>query len=274
MPENRWIEYILHNPCYIGKIRWSMEGVRAVSKRDYENENIMTVTGHHEALIDMALWDAVQARLKEQKKAYPAYARREQPIGYMLKGLVRCSSCGATMAASGRSGKSRTLCLQCCNYQGGSCHVSHSVTMPRIEAAVIDGIRQAVGDQAFSVMPRKLQQTERKGVDYDKLITLEERRLERAKEAYLAGVDTIDQDAAVKTETEARIAELTAMRDRDNAPQTLDTVAYAAKVAGVLEIITAEEIAPAAKNEALRTVVEKIIYNKTEARVEIYFLGD
>lgn len=274
LPDNRWIEYVLNNPCYIGYIRWSRDGVRAVSKRDYANDNIMTVQGHHEPLIDRSLWDDVHIRLEAQKKLYPAYARREQPIEYMLKGIVRCSSCGSALATGGRSGKSRTPCLQCCNYAKGSCKVSHGITIPRIEAAVIDGMRQAVGNQSFAVIPHKPQQTERKGVDYDKLIALEERKLERAKEAYLAGVDTIEQYASIKDEIASNIAELTAMRERDNAPQSLDVAAYTEKVAKVLEVITSEEIAPAAKNEALRTVVEKIVYNKPEERVEIYFRGE
>ena len=274
MPQNRWIEYILNNPCYIGMIRWSRDGVRAVSKRDYDNDNIMTVQGHHEPLIDRALWDDVRIRLEAQKRLYPAHARREQPIEYMLKGLVRCSSCGGTLAVNGISGKARTRCLQCCNYARAACHVSHGITIPRIESAVIGCLRQAVGSQTFAVMPSKPRESEQKGVDYDKLITLEKRRLERAKEAYLAGVDTIEQYAAVKEDSTNKIAELTAMRDRDNAPQSLDTASYAAKVAKVLEIITDEEIAPAAKNEALRTVVEKIVYNKPEERVEIYFWGE
>lgn len=274
MPDNRWIEYVLNNPCYIGCIRWSRDGVRAVSKRDYANDNIMTVQGHHEPLIDRSLWDDVHIRLEAQKKLYPAYARREQPIEYMLKGLVRCSSCGAALATGGRSGKSRTPCLQCCNYAKGSCKVSHSITIPRIEAAVLDGISRAVGSQSFAMLPRKPRQTERRGVDYDKLIALEERKLERAKEAYLAGVDTIEQYASIKDEIASNIAELTVMRERDNAPQSLDVAAYTEKVAKVLEIITAEGIAPAAKNEALRTVVEKIVYNKPEERVEIYFRGE
>lgn len=79
--------------------------------------------------------------------------------------------------------------------------------------------------------------------------------------------------AAIKSEITDKIAELTAARDRDNAPQSLDTASYAEKVAGVLEIITDEGIAPEAKNEALRTVVEKIVYNRPEERVEIYFRG-
>jgi DNA invertase Pin-like site-specific DNA recombinase len=273
MPENRWIEYVLNNPCYIGYIRWSRDGVRAVSKRDYANGNIMTVQGSHEPLVSRELWDAVKARLDEQARLYPAHARREQSINYMLKGLVRCSACGATLAMSYASPKIKNRSMQCCNYNRGSCHVSHSIVIQKLEAAVIDGLRQAVGAQSFTMLPRKPQQTERKGVDYDKLIALEERRLERAKEAYLAGVDTIEQYAAAKDEITGKIAELTAMRERDNAPQSLDVASYAEKVAGVLEIITDEGIAPEAKNEALRTVVEKIVYNKPEERVEIYFRG-
>jgi DNA invertase Pin-like site-specific DNA recombinase len=273
MPENRWIEYMLNNPCYIGYIRWSRDGVRAVAKRDYTNDNIMTVQGSHEPLVSRELWDAVKVRLEEQARLYPAHARREQPVNFSLKGLVRCSACGATLIMAYAPKEVKNRSMQCCNYNRGSCHVSHSVVVKKLESAIIDGLRQAVGSQSFAMLPRKPQQTERKGVDYDKLIALEERRLERAKDAYLAGVDTIEQYAAAKDEITSKIAELSAMRERDNAPQSLDKAAYAEKVAGVLEIIASEEIAPEAKNEALRTVVEKIVYNKPEERVEIYFRG-
>jgi hypothetical protein len=273
MPENRWIEYMLNNPCYIGCIRWSRDGVRAVSKRDYRNDNIMIVQGSHEPLVSRELWDAVKVRLEEQARLYPAHARREQPVNFSLKGLVRCSACGATLIMAYAPKEVKNRSMQCCNYNRGSCHVSHSVVVKKLESAIIDGLRQAVGSQSFAMLPHKPQQTERKGVDYDKLIALEERRLERAKDAYLAGVDTIEQYAAAKDEITSKIAELSAMRERDNAPQSLDKAAYAEKVAGVLEIIASEEIAPEAKNEALRTVVEKIVYNKPEERVEIYFRG-
>ena len=274
MPDNRMIEYILNNPCYIGKIRWSQDGARAVSKRDYENENIMTVSGHHEPLIDMMLWDKVQERLTEQKKVYSTYARREQPVEYMLKGLVRCSSCGSTLAVNGVSGKNRTRCLQCCNYAKGSCHTSHGITIPRIEAAVMEGLRQAVGTQTFAILPHPTKKPERQDVDYAKLIALEERRLDRAKEAYLAGVDTIEQYATTKDEISARIAELTSLRDKDNRPETIDMNAYAHKVAEVVEFISRPNVPPQAKNEVLRTVVEKIVYDKPNGNVAIYFHGD
>ena len=271
-PENRWIEYMLKNPCYIGKIRWSLEGARAVSKRDYENDNIMTVDGHHEPLVSMELWERVQARLKSQRKVYPKYARQEQPIDYMLKGLVRCSVCGSTLAINGYSGKNKTRCLQCCNYSRGSCHVSHGITLPKIEEAFIAGLEEAVGTQTFNITPRKPQKNkDTETPDYDKLIALEERRLERAKQAYLAEIDTIEQYAKNKAEITARIEELQEKKNGVEPAENIDTAAYAKKVAEIVEFIKREDITPQAKNEALRTIIEKVVFQKANNNLAIYF---
>ena len=204
-PDNRWIDYMLSNPCYIGKIRWSLGGARAVSKRDFSNENIMVIDGHHEPLISMELWDKVQRLLEIQKSAYPKYSRRSQSIDYMLKGLVRCSACGATLICNGVSGKAKARCLQCHNYSRGSCHTSHSITIPKIEAAVKEGLRSAIGDKQFTIVPSKPKKSDPTLVDYDKLIEVEERRLARAKEAYLAEIDTIEQYAQNKKNITERI---------------------------------------------------------------------
>ena len=271
MPENRWIDYILRNPCYIGKIRWSLEGARAVSKYDFNNDNIMTVDGHHEPLISMELWDKVQKMLDEQKKAYPKYARREQPIQYMLKGLTRCSACGGTMAmASAVSGKSKVRTMQCCNYSRGSCHTSHSITMPRIEAAFIEGLKQALAERKFTISPPKPKKSDHALVDFDKLIEVEERRLARAKEAYLAEIDTIEQYAKNKEEITARINDLIARRDKEVVKE-IDMNAFAEKVADILNFIEKEDITEQAKNEALHTIIEKIVFEKAKGNLAIYF---
>ena len=271
MPENRWIEYMLRNPCYIGKIRWSLDGARAVSKRDYENENIMTVDGHHEPLISIELWEKVQKMLDDQKKAYPKYAKRDQPIEYMLKGLVRCSDCGGTIALSSAvSGKSKVRTMQCCNYSRGSCHTSHSITMPKIEAAFMEGLRKAVEVKAFTISPRQPQKTNPNLIDYDKLIAVEERRLERAKEAYLAEIDTIEQYGQNKKEITARIEDLIARRDKEIV-KDIDIDVFAKKVAGVVEFIERDDVTDAAKNEAIRNVIEKVVYEKAKGNLAIYF---
>ena len=270
MPENRWIDYILRNPCYIGKVRWSMDGVRAVSKRDYDNDNIMVIDGHHEPLVSMETWDKVQAMLDAQKKAYPKYARREQTVEYMLKGLVRCGACGSTLAVNGYSGKAKVPCLQCCNYARGSCNTSHGVTIPRIETAFLEALKEAAKAKQFVIVPREVRKSDPTVIDYDKLIAVEERRLERAREAYLAEIDTIEQYAKNKKEITARIADLTAKRDRETQTE-VDFDVFAEKVLGVVELIEREDVTAAAKNEALRTIIEKIVFEKAKGNLAIYF---
>lgn len=270
MPDNRWIEYMLRNSCYIGKIRYSTDGSRSFSKRRSDNENITVVDGKHEPIIPLDLWNDVQKKLDEQKRMYPKYSRRDQPIEYMLKGLVRCSSCGGTLAVSSvTSGKNKILTLQCCNYARGVCHTSHSITLNKVESAFIEGLKSAVGNQQFTIT-RKPRKTEAKPVDFDKLIVVEERRLERAKQAYLAEIDSIEQYAKNKKEITERIDDLKRKRD-DECTQEVDLEAFSSKVFGVVEYIESPEISPQKKNEALRSIIEKVVYNKAEQGLAIYF---
>ena len=269
-PENRWVDYMLHNHCYIGKIRWCPDGTKSVSRRRLDNENIMIVDGQHEPLISMELWDKVQKMLVTQKKNYPKYAKRSQPIQYMLKGLVRCSSCGGTLAVQGKSGKAEVRCLQCCNYARGSCHTSHSITMPKIEAAFIQGLKQALKDKQFTINPKLPKKSAPNQVDYDKLIAVEERRLARAREAYLAEIDTIEQYGQNKKEIAERIEDLKARQNKEIF-QEVDIEVFAKKVAGVVEFIERDDVTDSAKNEALHTIIEKIVYEKAKGNLAIYF---
>lgn len=270
-PDNRWVEYILRNPAYIGKLRWSTGGIRAVSRKDYDNENIMVVDAHHEPIISIELWEKVQKMLDAQKKKYPKYARREQPIEYMLKGLVRCSSCGGTLImSSATSGKAKTRTLQCHNYSRGQCSVSHSVTIPKLEAALLAGLEMAIGEKQFNIIPTKPKRATPTEIDYDKLIEVEERRLARAREAYLAEIDTLEQYKEHKIAVEARIKDLKAKRDKGNVKK-IDIDEYSKKVANILEFIKSDVVTPKAKNEALHTIIETMVYEKANNNLAIYF---
>ena len=270
-PDNRWVDYMLINPVYIGKLRKSPDGTRAVSLRQIENEDIIVVDGHHEPLISMELWEKVQKIRETQKKSYPKYARREQPIEYMLKGLVRCSACGATLICNGlTSRKTKTRSLQCHNYARGTCHTSHSITMTKLESALKEGLREAIGEKSFTIVPSKPKNSDPKAVDYDKLIEVEQRRLARAKEAYLAEIDTIEQYAQNKKEITERIEDLKAKRDKQEAVN-VDMDAFSEKVMGVLEFIERDDVTAVAKNEALHTIIEAIIYEKAKGNLAIIF---
>lgn len=271
MPENRWVDYILWNPAYIGKIRWTPDGNRFVCKRDYTNENIQIRDGNWQPLISIELWDKVQEMLRNQKKTYPKYAKRQQPIQYMLKGIARCSACGSTLAMSSVvSGKSKIRTMQCCNYSRGSCTVSHSITIPKIETSFIDGLKKAIKDKKFNITPTPKKKPDAPTVDFDKLIAVEERKLARAKEAYLAEIDTIEQYKQNKTEITQKIDDLKARRDKE-AFHEIDVDAFANKVAGIVDFIERDDVTESAKNEALRTIVEKVVYQKEDGNLAIYF---
>lgn len=270
-PDNRFVDYMLTNSTYIGKIRYTTDGSRAISRRDLSNESIVEVDGQHEPIISIELWEKVQKVYAEQKQKYPKYARREQPIQYMLKGLVRCSSCGGTLImSSATSGKAKTRTLQCHNYSRGQCRVSHSVTMPKLEAALLEGIEMAIGEKQFNIIPVKPKRATNTEVDYDKLIEVEKRRLARAREAYLAEIDTLEVYKRHKTEAETRIKELEEKRDKVNV-EKIDIDAYTKKVAGILDFIKSNEVSPTAKNEALRTIIETLVYDKANNNLAIYF---
>ena len=271
MPENRWIDYMLWNPAYIGKIRWTPDGERAVSKRDYTNENIQIKDGNWQPLISMELWEKVQDMLTAQKKAYPKHAKRQQPIPYMLKGIVRCSDCGGTLAMSSvKSGKNKLRTMQCCNYSRGGCHTSHSITMHKVETALIQGLEDAIKEKQFTINPTPKKKTETSSIDYDKLIAIEERKLERAKQSYLAEIDTIEQYAQNKKEISKRIEELKIMQNKETYSK-IDVDAFSKKVLGVLEFIKREDVTEEAKNETLHTIIEKVVFEKAKGNLAIYF---
>ena len=172
--------------------------------------------------------------------------------------------------SSATSGKSKTRTLQCHNYSRGNCHTSHSVLLPKLDAALIAGLEKAVGEKQFTIAPQKPKKSKPTEVDYDKLIAVEERRLVRAREAYLAEIDTIEQYKYNKEEISARIAELKEKRDKGNV-EKIDVDSFAKKVMGVLEFIKREDITPTVKNEALRTIIEMAVYEKAKGNLAIYF---
>lgn len=265
MPDNRWLEYILRNPVYIGKIRWSENG-RAASRRDYDSPDVMVVDGTHEPIIDTKTWDAVQSKFDEQQKKYRRYQRREQPVEYMLKGLLRCSSCGATLT------RLSTVCpsVQCHNYSRGSCHTSHCLSIEKANNAVINAMQNAILTMEFNLAPNP-NKSIAPLTDCDKLLELASRRLHRAKDAYQAGIDTLDEYKASKEAILNEIAMIEREREvQTAAEQEIDKGEFAKKVMNVLNFIQSNTN-DRSKNEALRSIIAHIVYNKQAADLEIYF---
>lgn len=260
LPDNRFVEYILRNPVYIGKIRWSKEG-RAASRRDYTNENIVIEEGKHQPLIDVETWNAVQDKLDAQKKAYGKHQRKEQPVEFMLKGLVRCDSCGATLTQSAKG-----VGIQCHNFARGTCKVSHYISLTKINKAVLEALQASIDTMSFDMAPQSRPTSS--APDIDKLIANEMKKLERVKSAYENGIDTLEEYKANKTKIQQTIKKLQA--ESPQPKETFNKKAYAKKVSSVLDILKSD-VSEKAKNEALRTIVDHIILHRPDTSIDIVF---
>lgn len=267
VPDNRWVSYILSNPAYIGKIRWSTEGHANYDRANYAGENVMIVDGHHAPIIDMDTWEVVQEKL-QRRAAEPKYVRKDKPRVYMLKGLIRCDSCGSTLTYV--STKAPTL--QCHRYAKGQCHVSHSITVKKAEATVIAALESVVETRQFEFAPLK---PKKKTIvfEWDKLIASEEQKLIRAKNALLDGAFEPAEYKEIKAEIEDNLARLRMGKEAEAAEESgeIDIDVFEKKVRSVLEVIKSPDISEESKNEALRSILEKVLYIKASQTFRLVF---
>ena len=267
LPDNRWVEYILENPTYIGKIRWSTEGHANYSRANYDASNVLLVDGRHEPIIDLDTWDAVQKK-RASRSGEVKYMRKSSYEMFMLKGLVRCDSCGSTLTFTATKNQG----MQCHSYARGQCHVSHFISIKKANAIVIEALEEVARTRQFQFAPKKIKPG-RIVHEWDKLIASEEHKLERAKLAVLEGAFEPSDYIRIKAEISETLTKLRAGKAAEAAEeeQRVDPTAYAKKVADVLEIVKAPDISEQAKNEALRTIIDKIVFNKPAATFDLYF---
>lgn len=267
VPDSRFVEYILMNPVYAGKIRWSTDG-RVASKNRYKGDNrgVLYVDGKHQAIISPDTFQAVQDKIAEQKKRYGKWQRREQPVKYMLKGLVRCDCCGSTLTYIA----AKDPAIQCHSYSRGACTVSHYLSIRKANAAVIEAMEESLTTLQFNVQPKEELQGE--AVSYALLIRKEEEKIKRASAAYDAGYDTLEEYGRKKRAYQNKIKALQA--EQSKAVQMCSTEIpqqFIDKVASVLEIIKSSDASEHIKNEALRSVVDHIVFTKPENRLDIFY---
>jgi DNA invertase Pin-like site-specific DNA recombinase len=267
--DNRLIEYILMNPTYIGKTRWTVG--RQNSRKRYKNgcdKDTIVAQGTHTPLIDEKLFEEVQKMLKEQKQKYGKYQRPEASSEWMLRGLIRCNECGATVFRA----NTKTPSLQCGNYSRGQCTTSHYIPIARANTLVIEGIEAALNSADFILEHKTASQTQTANADIiRRAIESENRKLKKVREAYEEGIDTIEEYKANKERITNKIKSFQAELDSISETPTTDIPSFTKKISAVLDILKNDTVSEKAKNEALRAIVSKIVFFKPENKFEIHF---
>lgn len=264
--ENRTIEYILRNPVYIGKLRWNPNGR---TRRDFDNAGIVLVDGKHDPLIDLDTWDAAQKHMAEVKAVWKYHGRPVESQKDWISGLVRCSSCGATLIFS------KPSYWKCNNYVRGRCTTSQHVSDALLKDAIIRRL-QKDADSAEDIVFEVSRATDGGNTELSSLQSARDaamRKLDRLRDAYLSGADTVDEYKEAKFATQRQISDLdkqiAACKKKSASLATTKTLQKNIRTA--LKTLTSDSATIAQKQAAAQSIISHVVWNKAENLLQIHY---
>lgn len=273
-PDNRFVEYVLRNPIYICKLRWSTEG-RPCSKRHYNDPNIKLFDAKAPRTVSDELFYRVQDRLDKIKSLYSKTDRPNTGKPWILKGIAKCDCGGSLVFASAKEPS-----VQCNNYNHmRGCTVSHHISQQKLYRSFVEGLEKCCVNYDFENDPETpvSQRVDQPIIDFAKLIAAEQRKLKRCAEAFQAGIDTIEEYAKNKAEIQSRInaIEAEAAKPDNNLTPEERTAAskadYRNRTMQLLHTLADDTISIDAKNLAIKNLISRVIFHKPEGSLIIYF---
>lgn len=271
--EKRSIEYILDNPCYAGFVRWNRtENATNIIK---DKTEWIIRPGKHEAIISEELYNA--AKLRRESEYKPKGQRPSETYKHWLSGLIKCSACGRTLVTSGRKNRygKTYYSMQCYGYAKGKCTISHAISIGKIEPIVLNAIKEVLD---LSIMKYEIKQPDRstESSEYEMLqkqldrLNIKEKRI---KTAYTEGIDTLEE---YKENKQKLIIERNEIEKKLNAKpekpskDIMDRQMYD-RLQSAYEILISDAYTTSQKSEALKGIVEKIIFCKDTMHIDIFY---
>ena len=245
--EKRNIVYILKNRFYIGKLIWN----------DIEREGV------HETFISDELFQQANERLEAEFR--PAKRRSVSTCKHYLSGLVKCSVCGSSLAYNG----GRDKYFGCWKYAKGFHPNGNRISAKQLEAHVLEYFEKlSAGEEfTFTYHSPAADQREKDRKVYEKELEKIGHREKRIKDAYEAGIDTLEEYRESKDRLQRereRIIEL--LQDQKENPRDpeSDKKSMLSSIRTVRDILKDDEIDYETKGVFLRSVLEDIVWNKEE----------
>ncbi len=272
--EKRSVDYILQNPAYAGDIRWNR--CNNTTKEVRDRSEWIIGTGHHPAIISKELFEKAQARLQSEYK--PRNAKPSEITRHWLSGLLKCPSCGRSLSSCVMHRKSMpdTFSFQCGGYLKGKCSHNCYVREESIAPAVLEALEQAI---ASGTVKYDLKQFSTSDPSADEIRALK-RRLEkvsqkeiRAREAYMEGIDTKEDYKRIREQLKQERQDLEeSLCLLETAPQKeYNDTLMLNRISNVLDMLRSDQISLTEKNAALKSIVDKIIYDKAQNHIDIYY---
>lgn len=274
--ERRSVEYILQNPTYCGKIRWNR--TTNATNEIKPKEDWILADGTHPAIISEELFHAAQERFQSEYR--PVGARPSSTYRHWLSGIIKCPECGRTMIAKSTMDKrhhKQYSYFTCYGYSKGKCLAKNSVSSKKLEPVVIAGIKAATSDTNLSFTIKKSIPVEDKSElkILEGLLAKIKIKEQRIKEAYMNGIDSLEEYKENKLLLAKEQADLEEkIKNTNTEPNdNMDMIKNDMKkrIENVYDIITGDSFSDQQKSDALKSIVEKIVYKKEEETVDIYY---
>lgn len=268
------VNYILENPFYIGKIRWNRRQSSGTSKYRNESEWIIA-DSFHEPIIDADTWQRAQERIRQSRLTHLAYAHPVSHGRHWLSGMVKCSVCGKSLSFKAGS-KNHSGGFQCLGYRRGEHAGSQYISEKKLTSAVLEslhGVLKDTGPRDFTLISSPSPDMQSKKAIYENELKQLENKYRRLRDAYLNGVDSLEDYKESRGGLDRRREELQQLLEKASAPEAApeaDCSRLPRRVHSVTEILESG-VSHELKGEALRSIVHHITFTKAEDTLEFHY---
>lgn len=261
--EVRTIEYILRNPVYKGYTLWTPN---AKSSWDYKfkSQNGILKKGSHKPIIEEEMFDNIQKQILAKKDLYKS--TNTSNFSWISR-LVKCSNCGSTLTTTKNA-------LQCIGYSHGSCDESHYISYSKICPAILNQLKKDYEEPIninFSKEIEKNILSSERDIIENNIEHLNE-KLNRCKNLYLEGIDTIEEykqnKAQIENELKTLKEELKKIPANDKKLQNKN---LSINVKNVYELLNDKNVDMNQKYNAIHEIIDYIIYDKKNETISIRY---
>ena len=263
--ESRTVEYWLNNPAYIGKTRWNPTGA---TSRNYQCKDVIISDGNHEAIIDPETWKAAQQKMIRQKEKYKKYRRTpDDTLSNWCTGLIRCGVCGGAMSYMAGH-------YQCNKKYKGICTGNGSIMAKKLNRIVIEYLENILDGKIIYIdsCPKSKASTSNDVISkkdiYKTEISRLNIRLQRIREAYEVGIDSLEEYRHNKTKLQDEIRKI------EDKIKGIDEIVYPeepaiinkGKIKTLLEVLKDNDVSEQEKNIHACKIIKEIVKTGDDGR--------
>ena len=255
--ERRRIEYMIRNPVYKGYIRWTVD------------DHVVIQKSTHEPFITEEEFNEIQRITNERANRLRVNAKPPEKCAHWLSGMIYCSECGCVYTfIKARPHEHKKARFRCSGQSRGRCSSAISFRLDVLEETMLHIMKEVTSDDKL-LYSMHIRQQATPEVDYKGEIKKLRNSLDRAKKAFLEGIDTLAEYGETKKRITEEIEKLEEAQKNQN-HKKIDINAFRARLLNAIDILESNA-PPDQKKEAFRSVVDRVTIEKPSKNIVFSF---